>query len=379
METLFWISFLSVFYAYLGYPLLMRVIACFAGREIRRGDAAALPSVSLLISAYNEEKTIEAKILNSLSLDYPGELLEIIVISDGSSDRTDEIASAYAGHGVRIRSFTGRIGKTACLNQVVPEIGSEIIIFSDANSIYDRDALRNLVEPFANPRIGFTTGGTRYAEGPGGASSIGMYAALEKFTKLAESRAGSCVGADGAIFAIRARLFRPLLDTDINDFVLPLQIVRQGYRGVFQERAFCVEQPAGSSLGEFRRQVRITNRTLRALFRHADLLDPFSYGMFSFQLFSHKAAKFLAPFFALAFTVSAMLLASTHFFYLLVFAGLLAVIMLAVIEPLAGRVAFLAEICSFCGTFVATNLAVLAGWFQFLRGETYTVWSPVKR
>ena len=197
-------------------------------------------------------------------LEYPRQLLEIVVISDGSTDRTNEIVQSYADRGVQLRVFEGRIGKTACLNRVVPEANGDVIVFSDANALYEKDAVRDLAANFSDPTIGFVTGSTRYAVMPGAgeAATVGLYAALEQFTKKAESRIGSCVGADGAIFAIRKHLYPPLGEADINDLVIPLTIVRRGYRGVLEPAAFCIEPTAGDARGEFRRQVRITSRSL---------------------------------------------------------------------------------------------------------------------
>jgi hypothetical protein len=208
---------------------------------------------------------------------------------------------------------------------------------------------------------------------------VGLYAALEQFTKLAESRIGSCVGADGAIFAIRRDLYLPLGEADINDLVIPLTIVRRSFRGVLEPAAFCVEPTAGDARGEFRRQVRITSRTLRALFRHAALFNPFLSGLFAFELFSHKAAKLLSPFFLIAFLLSTAALSRESTGFALTLLGLAACAALALPRHYERRLTLLKRFSGVCSMFFAMNGAVLAGWVQFLRGETYTSWSPVKR
>jgi cellulose synthase/poly-beta-1,6-N-acetylglucosamine synthase-like glycosyltransferase len=376
----FWFSAAFVVYAYFGYPALIWLLSRF--KRVKTGKSAdPLPAVSLIVSAYNEEAVIEEKLINSLALSYPRHLLDIVVVSDGSDDRTNAIVERYASHGVRLKYFEGRIGKTACLNQVVPACSGEIIVFSDANSMFGKDALTSLAAHFADPKIGFTTGYTRYSDGRHGGteSSIGFYAALEKFTKKAESRIGSCVGADGAIFAIRRLLYKPLRETDINDFVIPLSIVRQGFRGVLEEGAFCVEKAAGER-DEFRRQVRITNRSLRALFNNLDLFNPLAYGMFAFELFSHKAAKFLAPFFIiLLFADCALALARSGAFSLFLIAALGALGLFAAERRSDRRHSLLRRLASLGSMFLTTNAAVLAGWLHFVRGKTFTTWSPVKR
>lgn len=213
IEVLFWLSLFVIIYAYAGYPILLWSLSRFLKRK-PSADALSkahhLPMVTLIVSAYNEEKVIGDKLNNALALDYPRELLEIVVVSDGSSDGTVRIVSGFADQGVVLRHYEGRIGKTACLNQVVPLATGEIIVFSDANSTYERGALKALVRSFQDRTIGFVTGWTRYVshrDRMAVVNPLGLYSRLELITKELESRLGSCVGADGAIFAIRRELY----------------------------------------------------------------------------------------------------------------------------------------------------------------------------
>jgi len=374
-----------VFYAYAGYPALLRAISFFKGDaegHAKPGLASGrLPKVSLLISAYNEESVIEAKILNSFSLDYPRELLEIVVISDGSSDGTNGIVQRYAGRGVVLRHYEGRIGKTACVNKTVPLAAGEIIVFSDANSVYDRNALREMMRHFGDPKTGFVTGWTKYLAGKDeeGAGSLGMYARLELLTKKYESMIGSCVGADGAIFAIRKELYRPLMPHDINDFVIPLTIVQQGFRGVLEEKAFCFETTAGSAKGEFRRQVRITNRTIRAVVNNSPLLNPARFGIFSFELFSHKLCRFLVPLFLIVLLAGSLLLGSKNSFYLTAFIGQVLFYVLAGFSRGMERIPLLPGVFAAAHAFVMVNLAIFVAWIKYFQGTTYVTWSPTQR
>ncbi len=380
-KYIFWSSAFLLIYAYVGYPALIWTLSRLFPRKHKKYDKPFFPIVSLLISAYNEESIIEEKMINSLSLIYPKELLEIIVVSDGSDDRTNEIVERYAGHGVVLKYYGGRIGKTKCLNNAVHATRGEIVVFSDANSIYDRDAVMNLVSNFADDRIGFVTGYTRYAVdlNDGISTSVGIYSRIEKFTKKAESDIGSCVGADGALFALRKKLFQPLRSTDINDFVIPLAVIRQGFRGVLEEDAFCMEKTAGDPRGEVKRQIRITNRTLRAIFNNIGLFNPVTYGIFSFELFSHKVVKFLAPFFAITLVFCTVALMNSGAGYRLFLLAQLILLLFAWRGYGTGRFNALSQVSSVCRTFVTMNLAIVGGWFQFIKGETYTSWSPVKR
>ena len=380
-KIVFWVSACFVLYAYAGYPVAVWLLSRLVPDKRRAHGTGRLPLVSLLISAYNEEDVIEDKITNSLSLTYPRELMEIVVVSDGSDDRTDAIVASYAKHGVVLKRFEGRIGKTACLNAVVPSLRGEVVIFSDANSLYEKNAVTNLVSNFGDPQVGFVTGHTKYREEKDSdvSATVGTYAVLEKFTKMAESRLSSCVGADGAIFGIRKHLYRPLNDTDINDFVIPLRIVQQGYRGVLEEEAWCVERTAGDQAGEFRRQLRITNRTLRAIFRNAGLLNPFRYGLFSFQLFSHKIARFLTPVPLVLLIVCNIALVRVGAIYGIAMVLQTAFFLLAWFGYQGWRFKAFPALVSLSYTFVTNNLAITAGWLHFIKGKTYTTWAPVKR
>ncbi len=385
IEAAFWGSMLAILYAYAGYPAVLWLASRFASPKAQSEDSAhtKLPSVTLIIAAYNEEKVIGDKIENTLSLDYPLHLLEIVVASDGSSDCTGEIVSAFADKGVVLRHYDGRIGKTACLNRAVPLAKGSIVVFSDANSTYERGALKALLRPFHDNTVGFVTGWTRYGSGDdkvaGNSLGIGIYAMLELATKKLETRLGTCIGADGAIFAIRKELYRPLAPYDINDLVIPLSVNEQGYRGVLQAEAICFEKDAGSAKDEFRRQVRITSRTIRALMNHRQLLNPFRFGLLSFELFSHKVCKFLVPLFLLALLAANLHLAERGGLYLA------ALMSQGVFYASAGVAAFLSNtgllsrMADMARTFVVVNAAIALAWVKYFQGETYTTWSPTKR
>jgi cellulose synthase/poly-beta-1,6-N-acetylglucosamine synthase-like glycosyltransferase len=377
---LFWSSLVGVVYAYLGYPLMLKLLTLFVKGEKTGPIAISLPKVTLLVSVFNEEQVIEEKILNALDLDYPRDLLELVFVSDGSNDRTDAIISRYADRGVQLCRYEGRIGKTACLNQAVPLACGEIVVFSDANSKYDRGVIRALVKHFADDRIGFVTGRTRYLSPDGGKirESVGVYSRIESEIKRLESLVGSCVGADGAVFAIRKELYRPLQSADINDLVIPLQIVKQGYQGVLEEEAFCFEETAKGELQEFRRQVRITTRTIRAVFNYLSLLNPIRHGLFSFQLFSHKVCRLLVPFFLLTLFITNMVVIFESPFYLVSAIGQVLFYLMAV-RGWASGPGSIDWMIALSHTFGMVNLAILFAWVKYIKGETYVTWMPTQR
>jgi len=221
-------------YVYIGYPaLLMLLNRIIAAKKVDR--APIEPEVTLLVSCYNEVQVVRSKIENSLSIDYPSEKFEVIFISDGSDDGTDEIIEEYAGQGIKLIRQEGRQGKTSALNLAVPAARGEIIVFSDANAMYQNDAIRKLVRNFNDPAVGYTVGAALYSDSDenSASSSENAYWQYEIVLKTMESDLHSVVGGDGAIYAIRRSLYETLDAKDINDFVNPLQIVAKGFQNYF--------------------------------------------------------------------------------------------------------------------------------------------------
>ena len=295
MVLLFCISAGALLYAFAGYPLLLWLIVRARGeRRILHGTA--LPGVSVIISAFNEAAVIRQKLENTLALEYPGDRLEIVVISDASTDATDDIVREFAPYGVRLARQDARRGKTAGLNDVVPGVSGEIVVFSDANAMYAPDALRMLVRNFADPAVGCVTGEARYTETSHTAADDGerAYWNYEIKVKRLETAVGSMVGGDGAIYAIRKRLWQRLPDNAINDFLNPLQIASLGWRTVYEPAAVCFEETAGKVGTEYRRRIRIVSRSWRAIFQAPAVLNPFRVGFFAVSVVSHKVLRWLS-------------------------------------------------------------------------------------
>src|SRR5882762_1396897 len=238
----FWLASFLVVYPYLIYPLLLRLLARLSpARGEPAQTRAETPRVTLIISAFNEEAALGRKLENALALDFPANRLEIIVASDASSDRTDQIVREVSAGEPRVKLVRQeeRRGKSAALNRAVAAASGEIIVFSDANAMYGQDAIRRLVQDFADPKVGYVVGAALYydAQGVRAGESEGVYWKLELFLKRLESQFYSVVGGDGAIYAIRRHLFWDLKDDDISDFVNPLQIIAAGYRGLFNRKS----------------------------------------------------------------------------------------------------------------------------------------------
>jgi cellulose synthase/poly-beta-1,6-N-acetylglucosamine synthase-like glycosyltransferase len=309
MLTVLLVSVFVLAYVVAGYPLLLRLLVAVRGpRHVRQADIT--PTLSFVISAYNEAGVIRGKLQNALALDYPADCREIIVISDCSDDDTDDIVREFAGQGVRLVRQDERRGKTAGLNRALPLLVSEIVVFSDANAIYNPDALRKLVRNFADDKVGYVTGEARYLLGGRAAADAGerAYWGYEMELKRLETQIGSMVGGDGAIYAIRRPLWRTLPEDAINDFLNPLQIVEAGWRGIYEPEAICYEETSGRFKSEYKRRVRIVSRSWRAVFQAGGVLNPFRVGLFSWCLISHKVLRWNAGAFATIGALAALVL-----------------------------------------------------------------------
>lgn len=368
-------------YVYFGYPLLLWLLTR-RGRGKPHLVEAITPSVTLVISCYNEAAVIAEKLDNSLSLDYPEELLEIIVVSDGSEDGTDEIVQSYSNKGVRLIRQEGRLGKTMGLNLALTEASGEIIVFSDANAMYDRAALKMLVRNFADAQVGYVVGAALYTDqhdGGASAQNENLYWRYELAIKLMESRLHSVVGGDGAIYAIRKTLWEPLQREDINDFVNPLQIVAKGYRGIFEPGARCFEETAGSFDKEIARKERIVNRSIRGLMRVKEVMRPATAGIFAFEVISHKLLRWLIPVFLLLGVAGSTLLAANALWpFQLITTGSLILVLLALLGARSEDKRALPFWISVPYYFVMVNLYAVKGIIRALQGRTQVTWNSAR-
>jgi len=365
-------------YILAGYPALLFIVAKLFAKKHRTDDSFR-PTVTLIISAHNEESVIEEKLNNTLALDYPEELLTVIVVSDASTDRTDSIVLSFQNPRIRLIRPEGHRGKTSGLNVAMTGVTSDFVVFSDANAMYDPAAVRRLVRHFVDAGVGYVVGNARY-QGVGESSagkSEGAYWNLEVSLKQWESSFSSVVGGDGAIYAIRRNLYDPMLESDINDFVNPLQIVAKGYRGIFDYDAWCTERPAGAFQKEFSRKVRICNRSFNAILRVPQVCNPFKVGFFAWQVISHKLLRWFLPFIlALQFLAALAMGPEPVAVSCMVLYGIFSV--LAFIGWGQSRSAASPAIFYIPYYFALMNLALTLGIIIRLRGRVITVWSTAR-
>jgi len=377
--VIFWVAVVLIVYTYIGFPLGVILRGLFWGRPYKHDELTTAPSVSIVISAYNEARSIGAKLHNILSMKYPRECLEVIIASDGSTDGTDAIVEQYKEHGVKLLSLS-RVGKAAALNTAVNAASGEILVFSDANSMYKTDAIEQLVRPFGDPKVGGVAGNQIYrAEGSGGSSTDGerAYWNFDRTLKQFQGKSGNTLAATGAIYAIRRSLFGPIPDGVSDDLFTSTGIIARGYRLVFAPEAIAYEPVAATSQAEFGRKVRVIMRSWKAFVFRRELFNPFRYKFYAVQLFSHKILRYLVIFPLLALFLVSPFLWKAGFFYQMATIGQVAFYCCALLGwRLNGTRFGRKKIFTIPFYFCMVNAASLVAIINVLRGRQIKHWEP---
>jgi cellulose synthase/poly-beta-1,6-N-acetylglucosamine synthase-like glycosyltransferase len=375
---IFWLSAAALFYAYVGYPLLLVMVSSLRGRAVKRGDLT--PTVSVIITAYNEERDLAAKLENTLALDYDRNKLEVIVASDCSTDRTDEIAREFAPRGVRLHRQSVRLGKTAAQNAAIEQAKGEIILFSDATTLYQPDVLRVMSRSFADPAVGCVAGRLIYVDPA--QSSVGRgarsYWGYETFLKRHESHVGSLIGASGCLYAVRRSAYVPLYNEACSDFLIATKMVEQGLRAVYEPEAVCTEETNSRTDRELRMRVRVITQTFTDLWRHRSMMNPARSGFYAIQLLSHKVVRYLVPFFLILLLVASILLAPGSIFYAALLFAQIVFYATAALSCVLEYFGVHSRLLSLPQYFVLANLASLVAFYKFLSGERYARWEPIR-
>jgi cellulose synthase/poly-beta-1,6-N-acetylglucosamine synthase-like glycosyltransferase len=373
--AIFWGAVGVVVYVYVGFPVLVFVLARVRPRPVRKGPAP-LPAVSFIIAAYNEEGSIVRKLANTFALDYPADRLEIIVVSDGSSDRTEAIVRAEGGDRVKLLSLPGRNGKTIAQNRAVEVASGEILVFSDATTTYERTSLRALVSNFSDPEVGCATGWVAMGADPGATMQKGRsaYTDYDQWLRSCESKVHSVVGTAGCIAAVRRRLYTALpadVDADVAE---ALKVSEQGYRVVFEDDAVVSEAGESRTIREeLERRTRVIARGLRGYWWARSVFHPLRHPWFCLDLLSHRLLRWAVPvFLMIAFAANAMLLDRP--LYRVVFLTQLAFYLAAAIGYLLERRNVRPPGLFIPLYFCVVNLAPLLALRALWRGKTTVVW-----
>jgi len=370
MKFIFWLSFILLMQVYILYPLTLRLLSLFFknSENSRNSDNSGTDKVSIIISAHNEEEIIEQKILNTLALDYPKDKMEIWIGDDGSTDKTAEIVQKFSE--VHLFKKGKNEGKAAMLNDLCKRANGDFFLFSDANTMIEKNALKNLISEFTDSSIGCVCGQLVLKDEKGSALSKteSLYWRGESKLKMLESHFGAVMGSNGALYAIRAELYPglPTHKTIMDDFYITAKILIKNYSCVFCENALAFENTSISKYGEFNRKIRIGRANFNFLSAFFPLLSPLQ-PMKAYMFFSHKLLRWLSPFLLLALFASSILLIDVHIFY----TAFLSIEFLFVIAALLG-----VRVCNY---FLSMNFALFLGFCKSFFRESSGAWERVER
>ncbi|HKR99112.1 MAG TPA: glycosyltransferase family 2 protein [Candidatus Dormibacteraeota bacterium] len=364
LEIVFWCCVGLLVYTHVGYPLTLLVLSRLRRTDPLPGSGAELPTVSLIVAAYDEEAVIEQKVHNALALDYPRERFELIVASDGSEDRTAELAQAAGAEVLELP----RMGKAAAQDEAVARASGEIVAFSDANSLWAPDALRTLVAPLSDPGVGYVCGQVRFTQRAGGTNEEGAYWRYEMAVRALESRLGGITAGNGAIYAIR-RAEHVAGDPYTGDLSLPFRTAKRGQRAVYVPAALAEEPMVPSLEGEFRRKRRMMARAWGTVLR-GGMLSPRGYpALFAFEIASHRLIRYASPFLHLVALGTNIALLGHGWIYAVTLGLQIALLLAAALAPLIPFRPF--RLASY---YVLTTGSIGVGLIDWLRGGTPLVW-----
>lgn len=376
LETFFAASVFFIVFAYFGYPVTLAIAGAF--RNSRVVKRPITPFVTLIITAYNEGKRIREKLENTLSLEYPGEKLQIVVASDGSTDDTNNIVKKYADQGIELLLVEKRGGKENAQKEAIEVARGEILVFTDVATQLNANGLTEIIHNFADPSIGCVSSEDRVIRQDGKPAGEGAYVRYEMWLRRLESRVNSLVGLSGSFFAARKTVCQDFSADMQSDFRTLLNSIRLGMRGVCDPEAVGYYLDISEPKKEMDRKIRTVVRGLTVFFRHVELLDVFRYGFFSYQFLCHKLLRWLVPFFMIAALASNFILALNSAFYLILLAFHLSfyIVALCVSTLAAPPNNFLLKLPSY---FLTVNLAIIVAWWRYIKGDRVVMWTPSDR
>ncbi len=377
LEIVFWMSVGLVAYAYLGYALVLWGLSLFRSRRVSKADIT--PSVTFIITAYNEQSRIAGKLENTLKLTYPISRLKVVVASDCSSDRTDEIVKSYADQGIQLVRASVRKGKEAAQKLAVEVAKGEIFVFSDVATILPEHAVSNIVKNFNDPTVGCVSSVDRFVDQDGQASGEGAYVRYEMFLRSLETRVNSLVGLSGSFFAARREVCKAAWSDDLqSDFNTVLNSMRMGLRGVADPDSIGYYKNIADERKEYDRKVRTVLRGISVFMRSLALVNPLRHSVFAWQLLSHKLCRWLVPFAMMTAFVSNALLALSSRWYAMLF--LIQILFYSVaLGGIFWKPLLRLPIVKLFSYFLLVNASIFQAWIRYWSGERLIVWEPSKR
>ncbi|MCF0068948.1 glycosyltransferase family 2 protein [Dyadobacter sp. CY261] len=387
MKILFWLSLFIVFYTFLGYGILLYVLVrirrAFKGKRLAPGLDQDFPTLTLVIAAYNEESIIEEKIANTLGLSYPAEKLKLVFVTDGSSDRTPELVARYPQ--IKLMHTPLRSGKILAMHRAMDEVDTEVVVFTDANTFMNKDALLLIARHYADSRVGAVSGEKRVMQDAlsDATAGEGFYWKYESTLKKWDSELYSVVGAAGELFSVRRSLYRSVQpDTILDDFMISMQIAEKGYRIVYEPDAYASELSSENIKEELKRKVRIAAGGIQSILRLKKLMNPFHDPLLSFQYISHRVLRWtVTPFMMiLALVLNIVIVArSGGVLYQLLLLGQVVFYVLALSGWVLERQKIKVKALFVPYYFCMMNYAVLAGIKRYLKGSQSAAWEKAKR
>lgn len=378
MKWIFWLSIAGALYSYFIYPVILLVFPKKTGFHAGSNDAVQQPRISLIITAHNEIQRIRDKLENSLRLDDSAGQLEILVASDCSEDGTDELVLSYASRGVRLIRAAEHKGKEYAQGLAIEAARGDILVFSDVATQIPRDALHVVTKAFADPHVGAVSSEDRFLSEDGKVTGEGAYVRYEMWLRSLESRVAGLVGLSGSLFAARREVCQHWDSRVPSDFNTALNCRLAGYWAVPDPQLLGIYKDIKNPAGEYQRKVRTVIRGLQALLHNPSVLNPLRFGMFAFQVWSHKILRWAVPWFMLLVLISSVFLATSHWIYRLVLIiQVLFYVLVLSAQLFAGlRKRALIRICYY---FVQTNLAIAHATLMFAMGRRITQWKPSDR
>ncbi|WP_153800382.1 glycosyltransferase family 2 protein [Foetidibacter luteolus] len=381
IKIVFWLSIFFLLYAYVGYALITWLLVKLGGKKKPLAPVTEYPAVSFIVAAYNEEAFIEEKIKNTLNLDYPKEKLEIIIVTDGSTDATPQLVSQH--EGVTLMHKPERMGKSAALNRAVPLAKHPIIVMCDANTVLNADCIQELVKHYQDEKVGGVAGEKRVLSQEGITQQEGVYWKYESALKKLDAQYHTIVGAAGELFSFRKNLWTNIeKDAILDDFMISMRIVQKGYQVKYEPKAYAMETASASVKEESKRKVRIAAGGFQSITRLASMFNIFKYGKASFLYISHRVLRWAVCPFCLVLLLGAGIylgLTSGELFYQVALIAQLAGYSLMLLNYLLGRVNRRIPMVQPFQYFVFMNICVIRGFFRYIKGKQSVTWERAER